>query len=279
MSLISKSQVGLAVAALSSILGGATAAHAQTQNFVFSGALPNSQGVSVSSNGGATYENAYAGQYHATLDNTPINIFCVDISHDIHNNDAYTANTQYHITDAAGPLSGSYYSGGLASAITTNDLGSVTVTAAQASARASEVAWLADNYLNVSSFSGVKDTDVTDNFTAISLSIWDIVRDGGDNLSTGQVVAQNLGSVGDLVTYYEGLAGKQTAYQSSTATWIQAPQSTPGSHMQDYVYEKSGTPPQAVPEPGVPTMLSCLGLVVSGLYLRRKQQAKGASRA
>ena len=278
---ISKTQIGLSAAVLVAILGGTGSAHAQTQTFSFVGALPGSQGVYVSSDGGKTYEDAYTGRYHATLNGAPINIFCVDISHDIHNGDTYAANTQYHITDAAGPLSGSYYKGGLASAITTNDLGSVTVTAPQAAARASEVAWLADNYLNASAFTGVTDTNSVDNLTAVNLSIWDIVRDGGDGISSGQVQATNLNSsLSGLVSYYEGLAGGETTYQSATATWIQAPESASGGHMQDYVYEKPATPGvQPVPEPGVPTMLLCLGLVVGGVALRRKRQMSAASRA
>ncbi len=280
MSLFSQTQVGLSAAVLVAILGGATAAHAQT--FTYSGATPGSQIVSVSDDGGKNFENVYAGQYHGTLGSTPINIFCVDVSHEIHDKDTYTANTQYHITDAAGPLSGSYYKGGLASAITTNDLGSVTVTATQASARAGEVAWLADNYLGAASFSGTKDTDPTDNLTAVNLSIWDIVTDGGDGLSTGQVQASGLGGENSLVNYYEGLASAQTGYQSNTATWIQAPQSSPGCHMQDYVYEApGGNGPggvQPVPEPGMPAILSCLGIAASGLYLRRKRQVKAADR-
>ncbi len=275
MSFFSKTSVKLAAAALIVILGGSKGALAQTQTFSFSGALPGSQVVTVSSDSGSSYEQGYAGRYHGTLAGDPINIFCVDITHDIHTSDTYTANTQYHITDAKGSLTGAYYAGGLASAITTNDLGSVTVTGIEASHRASQVAWLADNYLNASSFSGSGDTDLTNNLTAISLSIWDIVRDGGNGLTAGQVKAKNLGSLGSLVTYYEALAGNQTAYQSSTAMWIQAPQSTSGGHLQDYVYVKNSVTNgtlQAVPEPGVPTMILCMGLVAGAVVVTRKRR-------
>lgn len=273
MSIFSKTSVGLTAAALIVILGGAKGASAQT--FSFSGALPGSQVVTVSSDGGNSYENAYAGRYHGTLAGDPINIFCVDISHAIHTSDTYTANTQYHITDAKGSLTGSYYAGGLASAITTNDLGSVTVTGIEASHRASQVAWLADNYLSASSFSGSGNTDLTNNLTAISLSIWDIVRDGGNGLGSGQVKAKHLGSLGSLVSYYEALAGNQTSYQSSTAMWIQAPLSDGGGHLQDYVYVKNGGNPgipQPVPEPGVPTMILCMGLVAGAVVVARKRR-------
>jgi hypothetical protein len=275
MSIFSKTSVGLTAAALTIILGGAKDALAQTQTFSFSGALPGSQVVKVSSDGGSSYEQGYAGRYHGTLAGDPINIFCVDISHVIHTSDTYMANTQYHITDAKGSLNGSYYAGGLASAITTNDLGSVTVTGIEASHRASQVAWLADNYLNAASFSGSGDTDLTNNLTAVSLSIWDIVRDGGNGLTSGQVQAKNLGSLGSLVSYYEALAGNQTAYQSGTAMWIQAPLSESGDHLQDYVYVKGGhstRTPQPVPEPGVPTMLLCLGLVAGAVVVSRKRR-------
>ena len=118
--------------------------------------------------------------------------------------------------------------------------------------RASQVAWLADNYLSASSFSG-----------------------SGDGLASGRVQAKNLGSISSLVTDYEALASNQTAYQSSTAMWIQAPQSTSGSHLQDYVYVKNivtnGTL-QAVPEPGVPTMILCLGLVAGAAVIARKRR-------
>jgi len=273
MSIFPKTSVGLTAAALIVILGGAKGASAQT--FSFSGALPGSQVVTVSSDGGSSYENAYAGRYHGILAGDPINIFCVDITHDIHTSDTYAANTQYHITDAKGSLSGKYYAGGLASAITTNDLGSVTVTSIEASHRASQVAWLADNYLNATSFSGSGDTNLTNNLTAVNLSIWDIVRDGGNGLGSGQVKAKHLGSLGSLVSYYEALAGNQTTYQSSTAMWIQAPLSTSGDHLQDYVYVKKGNnpgTPQPVPEPGVPTMILCMGLVAGAIVVSRKRR-------
>ena len=274
MSILSTTQFGLATAIAVTVLGAASTAQAQT--FSYSGSLPGSQTVLISDDGGQNYGFAQAGRYHGTLANAPINIFCVDIGHQINKGDTYQANTQYHITDAKGSLTGSYYAGGLASAITSNDLGSVTVTAVQASQRASEVAWLADNYLNATAFTGSGDTDLTNNFTAINLSIWDIVRDGGDGLTNGSVRSISFGSQSSLVGYYEALAASQTAYQSSTAMWIQAPVSESGYHLQDYVYEKSGGAPRppAVPEPGVPTMLLCLGLVAGAVVLRRKRQVQ-----
>ena len=86
----------------------------------------------------------------------------------------------------------------------------MTVTGIEASHRASQVAWLVDNYLSASSFSG-----------------------SGEGLTSGQIQAKNLGSISSLVTDYEALASNQTAYQSSTAIWVQAPQSASGGHLQD----------------------------------------------
>ncbi len=268
----------LAGAAFALALGIAPAVHAQTQTFTFIGS-GDSKVVTLTDNGGASHIDGYAGRYKGQLGAAPVtNIFCVDLSHEIHNNDTYTANTQYNITSApVTGLTGNYYAGGMASALTNGDLAAVTVT--QASARSSEVAWLADNYLNANSFSGASgSTDLTDNLTAINLSIWDIVKDGGDGINAGQMQAQakDPGGYLGLTGYYEGLASSHQNYNSSTAMWIQAPQTTLGNHLQDYVYENNNpTPPvQAVPEPGMPTFLFCLSLVVGGLWLRlRRRQA------
>ena len=261
-------------AAFALVLGGASAAHAQTFTFVGAG---DSKIVTVSDNGGTSHIDGYAGRYKGQIGSgATTNIFCVDVNHAIHNGDTYAANTQYAITSApVTGLSGSYYQGGLASALTDGDLASVTVT--QASARSSEVAWLADNFLNAATFSGASgSTDLVDNLTAVNLSIWDIVNDGGDGMAAGHMQAQakDPGGYIGLVGYYEGQAAGQTSYQSSTAMWIQAPQTTLGQHLQDYVYEQPGnsSAPQAVPEPGMPAFLSCLSLVVGGLLLRRHRR-------
>ncbi len=104
-------------------------------------------------------------------------------------------------------------------------------------------------------------------------SIWDIVRDGGDGLTSGQVQAKNLGSLGSLAAYYEALACHQTTDQSSTAMWIQALQSASGGHQQNLMYAKGNTTyPQAVPEPGVPTMILCMGLVAGAVVVTRKRR-------
>ena len=267
-----KTAAWAAGAALALVLGGTPGARAQT--FTFSGDLSDSQVVTLTQDGGQTSSQGYAGRYKGQIGSEPaINVFCVDISHEIHPGDTYAANTQYNITSPAGALGGGYYSGGLASALTDGDVASVTMT--QAGSRASEVAYLADNYLNATSFSGASgSTDMGDNLTGLGLSVWDILQDGGDGLTAGQVQtsASDAGAYGGLVSYYEGLAAAHTDYTSSTAGWVQAPQQTLGQHMQDYVYEKP-TAPQAVPEPGMTAFLSCLSLVAGGFWLRREKTA------
>lgn len=268
----SKTVTRLAGAALALVLGGAQGVQAQTQTFTFSSDLSDSKVVTLTQDGGKTSFQGYAGRYKGQFGSGPVtNIFCVDIGHEIHVGDIYAANTQYDITSQAGVLGGGYYSGGLASALTNGDIASVTLT--QANSRASQVAYLADNYLNATSFSGVSgSTDSGSNFTGLGLSLWDILQDGGDGLAAGQVQtgASDAGAYGSLVSYYEGLAAAHTGYTSRTAGWAQAPQPSLGQHMQDYVYEKPAAP-QAVPEPGVSAFLFSLSLVAGGFWLRRKK--------
>ena len=269
-----QSTTALAGAVLALMLGGASGASAQT--FTFLGDMSDSKVVTVTSDGGATSLSGYAGRYKAQLGAGPVtNIFCVDINHEIQAGDTFTANTQYNITSASGAFSGSYYSGGLASALTNGDIASLTFT--QATARAGEVAYLADSYLSASSFSGASgSTDSTNNFAALSLSIWDIVQDGGDGLTAGQVQAgsSDAAAYGSLVGYYENQAAWHTDYTSSTAGWIQAPENPIGTHFQDYVYEKpleTRDRLQAVPEPSMTAFISCLSLVASAFWLRRRK--------
>ncbi len=263
----------LAGAALALVLGGAQEVRAQTQTFTFSKDLSDSKVVTLTEDGGKTSFQGYAGRYKGQLGSGPTtNVFCVDIGHEIHVGDTYAANTQYDITSAAGSLGGGYYSGGLASALTNGDIASVTLT--EANRRASEVAFLADNYLNATSFSGASgSTDLGNNLTGLGLSVWDILQDGGNGLGAGQVQTgtSDAGAYGGLVSYYECLAAAHTGYTSRTAGWVQAPQTAPGQHMQDYVYEKPISP-QAVPEPGMTAFLSSLSLVAGGFWLRRKRQ-------
>ncbi len=263
----------LAGAALA--LGGASAARAQTQTFTFSSDLSGSQVVTLAQGCDSATSQVYAGRYKGQLGSGPAtNIFCVDPAHEINVGDTYAANTQYNITGPAGALNGGYYAGGLASALTDGDIASVTLT--QAGGRASEVAYLADTYLNAASFSGASgSTDVNANLTGLGLSVWDILQDGGGGLTSGQLRtgASDAAAYGGLVSYYEGVAAAHTGYTSQTAAWVQAPQSAGGGHMQDFVYERPAPAPQAVPEPGTPAFLFSLGLVAGGFWLRRRRRA------
>ena len=181
----------LAGAALA--LGGASGARAQTQTFTFSGDLSGSQVVTLSQGCGSASSQVYAGRYKGQLGSGPAtNIFCVDAGHEIAVGDTYAANTQYNITGPAGALNGGYYAGGLASALTDGDIASVTLT--QASGRAGEVAYLADTYLNATSFSGASgSTDTGLNLTGLGLSVWDILQDGGGGLTSGQIQTGRVG--------------------------------------------------------------------------------------
>lgn len=264
----------LAGAAL--VLGAASASPAQTQTFTFSSDLSGAKVVTLTQDGGKTSAQVYAGRYKGQLGAAPtMNVFCVDAGHEIHVGDSYAADTQYNITSAAGALNGPYYGGGLASALTSGDIASVSLT--QANGRAGEVAYLADNYLNAAGFSGASgSTDAGANLTGLGLSVWDILQDGGDGLSAGSLrtATSDAGAYGSLVNYYEALASAHSGYTSRTAAWMQSPQDGAGGHLQDYVYERPGAAsPAAVPEPGAPVVLSSLVLVAGGFWLRRRQQA------
>ena len=270
-----KSAGWLTGAALILVLGGATASRAQTQTFTFSSDMSGAKVVTLSQDGGKTSSWVYAGRYKGQIGSAPVtNVFCVDAGHEIHDGDTYAANTQYDITSKAGALNGGYYGGGLASALTSGDISSVSLT--QANGRASEVAYLADNFLNASSFSGASGTaDAGANLTGLGLSVWDIIQDGGDGLSAGSIRtgAPDAGAYGSLVSYYEALASAHSGYTSPSAAWAQAPVGADGGHLQDYVYERPGAAPAPVPEPGAPAFLSSLALVAGGFWLRRRRQA------
>jgi len=237
----------------------------------------NSDTMNISYNGGASYEDGYVGEYTGSLNGTTTNVFCTDISNDINVGQSYAANTSSMVTDAAGALSGGYYSGGLASAMNANDYGALFPSGSlTASQRASEVAWLADTYLGAtaSTFaSGASgSTSLNDNMAGVSLSIWDIVQDGGDGLNKGSVVTESStqAAMGGLVSYYEAQASAHSNFSSDVVEWIQAPRSADGSHAQDFLAVVPNV--VAAPEPSVwMTGLTLAGGIGGAMFRGRRR--------
>ena len=229
----------------------------------------------MSSDGGATFQDTAAGRYTAQFDGGPIaDVYCVDLTHEVVTGGQYEADTQYAITDPSGSLTNGYHQGGLASALIDGDFTSISV--AEAQKRSSEVAFLADAFLYDYNYSSLDERDT--NQAAVGLSIWDIVQDGGDGLSAGQMQASPADTAlyGPLVSEIEGYAATYySSYQSSTAVWVQAPSQTLGNHEQDFVYLPSDVP-AAVPEASTTVslgLLLMLGLGGMTVAAKRKQGA------
>lgn len=223
----------------------------------------------MSSDGGVHFHTTHAGQWHVTLNGVKYNAFCVDDRHTIAFPDSYTANTSFHVTDPSGPIVGSYYQGGMSSAMSNGDL--ANISAAVATQRADEVAYLTDHYLNVSAaaFAGGASgsTNFKDNMAAINLSIWDIVTDGGDGLSSGNLIgnAATIAKYGGMVTYYDSLAANWKGYKSNSVNWIQAPLNRQLGHKQDFDF--------ATPE-GSSLALMCPTLGIGALFGLRRLRKK-----
>ncbi len=244
MQLSTKTWPVLAGTALMLILSRPSAA--QTQQFSFVNDMSASSVVSLSVNGGGSFENVYAGEYKGTLDGGPVvNIFCTDATHEIHAGDTYTANTSHLVTDAAGPLVGSYYNGGLASAMNGSDFKPSGTLSADA--RASEIAFLSDTYLNAGAATFNNSLSLSQDMAGVNMAIWDIAQDGGDGLGYGSL--QGSSAYAGLVSGFEAQAASNAGYKSSSAEWIQAPVDANGSHKQDYITKA------AVPEPATLPLL------------------------
>lgn len=259
---------------------------ASAANPIFSFEGPGDSGtLYISSNGGVSFLDVYAGRYQGKLDSgSTFNIFCTDANHEITTGETYTADISHNITDPVSTTQDSYggYDGGLGSAMIspTGDYGSVSTGSSialtdtgVAFTRSQEVAYLADKYLNASSLSQADST-------AISASIWDIVQDGGDGLATGTLQSNSAGiaAYGALVSSYESeaLAAVNPAYRSSTATWIQAV----NPNAQDYVYVPGGSTYQLTPTPEPSSMAAFAftgaGLLGLMLFARRRCAKAGA---
>ncbi len=223
--------------------------------------------INVSENSGSTFQNISAGRYKGTLNGVQINVECNDLTHGINYGSGYTANVQYNITSAAGTISSSYYQGGLASVLTNGDY--TTVSAAEANKRASEHAWLIENFINstAATFAGGASgsTDLNTNLAAFQLAIWDINQDGGDGMSAGTFqLGASSASYATQVNYFETLAAAHTTYTSNKVGFIQGPSTAIGAHQQFFS--------AVVPEPSTYAMMA--GMVFAGTAMLRKRSRR-----
>jgi hypothetical protein len=258
---------------LSSLI--APSASRANQIFTLVDILPDSQLVNISSDGGVTFNGGYAGRYQGQFGSGPnFHVFCVDLNHDVGVGDSYNAKTDWRITDRAGSKVGNYYAGGLASALNPTDY-NPQAGGPNAQQRADMIGILSEDFLNATAatFAGGASgsTDLNDNLTAISLSIWDIGQDGADGLAAGtmQGDAGTQASFSGLVNYYEALARANMNTPSAVAWWIQAPRDSDNNHAQDFVFLGP-----AVPEPGSMAMLVALLLAVGFMRLIRGRSVR-----
>lgn len=271
-----------AFGALIVIIAGLKPASADTFKFVTGNF--HATNVKISTNSGSSYFSTEAGEYKATIgtgrNTKTIGLYCVDLDHGISAGDTFAANLTYHLTDAAGSTyttgGNKYYKGGLTSALG-NDIKAYNYNSHQPASstnlsfsnRASEVAWLADNFQNIKTFSSASGTNnYNKNQTAVGLAIWDIIRDGGNGLGQGTVVGSTSTKTdfSSLVNYYEGLAAAHSSYTSNTAFFVQSPLSHSG-HYQDFVYST------ATPTPEAGTSVALALMCVGGMFFRRKKSA------
>jgi len=214
---------------------GALAGPASADTFTFLTGSGNSNTANISADGGAHFINGWAGVYQGQLTDATgtktVNLFCTDVNHDVNPGDTYQIDLSHNITDAAGGtyvVNGhTYYDGGLASALGAGDFNVAnynsslpeSATNVSWSSRASEVAWLADQFQNRTYYNGASgSTNSSMNASAVNMAIWDIVQDGGDGIHTGNgtVVVDDgaYANFSGLVSYYESLAAAHSTYTS-----------------------------------------------------------------
>lgn len=226
----------------------------------------NSNVVQVSGDGGASSISGYAGRYQGQLAGQDINVFCVDLNHDINFGQGYQADVSHGVTDSSGSLDGQYFNGGLSSGLNSGYYQASTGTGLSNQQRADEVGYLIHNYDNATAASFHDGYDLTTNLTAVSLAIWDIESDGGDGLSSGSMVTDSgtASTYGGLVNQLEHNASAYDNSQFLDVRWIQSPIAN-GNSMQSFAY--------AAPVPEAKTGVIFALLIIAGLALltaRRK---------
>jgi hypothetical protein len=258
-------------------------------NFEFDSLNGGDVNVSISSDGGTTWTSTSAGTYSGYLGNANVGsntaatgnttVFCVDPLNAINYNQGYAANDTYSIVNTAGPVSGGYYQGGLASQIGADIAAPITPTA---QVRSEEIAYLCNQFLNPTLTVPQQNATVDGNGAAdAQIAIWDIfVGGGGDfgaNSDPFQIENFGSGISTSGITADESAAlsfVNNPANAGSTSlddmVWIQSPQSNPS---QNFAYYTSAPPEgptgviiPGVPEPGIGTFLwsmaAALGIMV-----------------
>lgn len=213
--------------------------------------------VTLSGDGGNTWVEGWSGRYQGNLNGQDINDFCVDLNHDIYFGQSYTADVSYNVTDASGSQNGSYYQGGLSSALNSGYYSPVENSVTNQE-RADEVGYLVHSYGNATASTFNNGFSLSQNLTAVSLSIWDIETDGGDGLTSGSMLSDSgtASTYGSLVNTLETQATAHDNDQYLDVKWIQAPIANGG--YQSFAYL------DAVPEAGT---VVTFALMLAGGFL------------
>lgn len=223
---------------------------------------------------GSSVVNGYAGRYDGTLGSQDINVFCVDLNHDINFGQSYTADTSHNVTDAAGPQVGNYFNGGYASALNSGYYNPVQSGGPTNQQRADEIGYLVNTYDNATPASFNNGQDLTTNLTAVSLAIWDIANDGGDGMNSGNVqLVQGENDTATLDPLVNNLETQASAYENTqflNVKWIQAPIASGGFQSFAYV--------APVPEAGT---MAIFGILLAGgaLGLRAMKKKRATEAA